>query len=170
MNIPRMTKCRIVVTVTIFTEPTVLCAKNIAVQNMGGMDIYVQKRRCRKTMDDFINKAVVYKTAEKMEELARARFESAPAGSEERKILYAQLMERVTFKYMIASEHAANVREDVQGEWEWFEEKLGTPIDGWDLDWGWRCSRCKDTLNDEYDDPDSPPKFNFCPNCGARMK
>lgn len=134
------------------------------------MDIYVQKRRCRKTMDDFINKAVVYKTAEKMEELARARFESAPAGSEERKILYAQLIERVTFKYMIASEHAANVREDVQGEWEWFEEKLGTPIDGWDLDWGWRCSRCKDTLNDEYDDPDSPPKFNFCPNCGARMK
>lgn len=64
---------------------------------------------------------------------------------------------------------AANVREDVQGEWEWFDEEHGTPIDGWNREWGWRCSCCKDTLNDEYDDPDSPPKFNFCPNCGARM-
>ena len=64
---------------------------------------------------------------------------------------------------------AANVREDVQGEWKWFDEEHGTPIDGWDREWGWRCSCCKDTLNDEYDDPDSPPKFNFCPNCGARM-
>lgn len=64
---------------------------------------------------------------------------------------------------------AANVREDVQGEWEWFDQERGTPIDGWDREWGWRCSCCKDTLNDEYDDPDSPPKFNFCPNCGARM-
>ena len=64
---------------------------------------------------------------------------------------------------------AANVREDVQGEWEWFDQERGTPIDGWDREWGWRCSCCKDTLNDEYDDPDSSPKFNFCPNCGARM-
>lgn len=63
----------------------------------------------------------------------------------------------------------AAVREDVQGEWEWFDQERGTPIDGWDREWGWRCSCCKDTLNDEYDDPDSPPKFNFCPNCGARM-
>ena len=64
---------------------------------------------------------------------------------------------------------AGNVREDIHGEWEWFDEEYGTPIDGCDRDWGWRCSCCKDTLNDEYDDPDSPPKFNFCPNCGARM-
>lgn len=61
------------------------------------------------------------------------------------------------------------LREDVRGEWEWFDEEHGTPIDGCDRDWGWRCSCCKDTLNDEYDDPDSPPKFNFCPNCGAQM-
>ena len=61
------------------------------------------------------------------------------------------------------------LREDVQGEWEWFDQERGTPIDGWDREWGWRCSCCKDTLNDEYDDPDSPPKFNFCPNCGARI-
>ena len=65
---------------------------------------------------------------------------------------------------------AANVREDVQGEWEWFDEEHGTPIDGWDREWGWRCSCCKYTLNDEYDDPDSSPKFNFCPHCGADMR
>lgn len=65
---------------------------------------------------------------------------------------------------------AEPVREDIRGEWEWFDEERGIPVDGWDREWGWRCSCCKDTLNDEYDDPDSPPKFNFCPNCGARME
>lgn len=56
------------------------------------------------------------------------------------------------------------------GNWEWFDEENGNPLSGYDREWGWRCSCCKNTLSDEYDNPDSPPKFNFCPNCGAKME
>lgn len=67
------------------------------------------------------------------------------------------------------SDFEPKVREGVQGSWEWFEEEYGIPVLPWDRDWGWRCSHCKNTLDDEYDDPDRPPKFKFCSNCGARM-
>ena len=55
------------------------------------------------------------------------------------------------------------------GHWEWFDEESGNPIDGQEREWGWSCSACKDTLKDEYDDPDNPPRFNYCPNCGTKM-
>lgn len=64
---------------------------------------------------------------------------------------------------------AADVAEVKHGKWEWFEEKHGTPIDGYDYDWGWHCSNCKAELSDDYDDPDTPPKMRYCPNCGAKM-
>lgn len=64
---------------------------------------------------------------------------------------------------------AADVAPVVHGEWEWFDEKIGTPIDGYDRDWGWRCSVCKDVLCDEYDDPDKKPKMKYCSACGAKM-
>lgn len=63
----------------------------------------------------------------------------------------------------------ADVQEVKHGKWEWYEEKCGNPIDGQDREWGWRCSACKDTLNDEYDDPDRPPRFSFCHSCGSDM-
>lgn len=63
----------------------------------------------------------------------------------------------------------ADVAEVKHGKWEWFEEKHGTPIDGYDYDWGWHCSNCKAELSDDYDDPDTPPKMRYCPNCGAKM-
>ena len=49
-------------------------------------------------MPEYINRLSAYEKAEKMEELARARFESAPARSEERKIFHVQLLERIAFK------------------------------------------------------------------------
>lgn len=64
---------------------------------------------------------------------------------------------------------AADVAEVNHGKWEWFEEKHGTPIDGYDYDWGWHCSNCKAELSDDYDDPDTPPKMRYCPHCGAKM-
>ncbi|MEM0531488.1 hypothetical protein WGC32_14300 [Zongyangia sp. HA2173] len=69
----------------------------------------------------------------------------------------------------IADFPAADVAPVVHGRWEWFDEKNGTPIDGWEREWGWRCSTCKCVLNDEYDDPDKQPKYNHCPNCGTKM-
>lgn len=80
-----------------------------------------------------------------------------------------ELKERIVNwrKYM------APTREQVEkvwrGEWEWFDEEIGTLLDGYERDWGWRCGKCSHVLPDEYDDPDLTPKLLFCPNCGAPM-
>lgn len=55
------------------------------------------------------------------------------------------------------------------GQWEWFDENTGTPITGYEREWGWRCSRCKHELPDDYDDPDYRPMLDYCPYCGAEM-
>lgn len=55
------------------------------------------------------------------------------------------------------------------GQWAWFESKNGTPITGYDFDWGWECSVCHTVLPDNYDNPDEVPKILFCPYCGAKM-
>lgn len=57
----------------------------------------------------------------------------------------------------------------VHGQWEWFDEDTGTPITGYEREWGWRCSRCKHELPDDYDDPDYRPMLDYCPYCGAKM-
>lgn len=64
---------------------------------------------------------------------------------------------------------AADVAPVVHGRWEWFDEDTGTPITGYEREWGWRCTHCKEELSDDYDDPDCCPEFRFCPNCGAKM-
>ena len=57
----------------------------------------------------------------------------------------------------------------VHGRWEWIDEDVGTPVTGYEREWGWRCSHCGEELPDDYDDPDDSPKFRFCYNCGAKM-
>ena len=69
----------------------------------------------------------------------------------------------------IAKIPAADVAEVRRGKWEWFDEENGTPIDGYEREWGWRCSGCKMILPDDYDNPDITPEKNYCPNCGAKM-
>lgn len=64
---------------------------------------------------------------------------------------------------------AADVAPVVHGRWEWFDEDTGTPITGHEREWGWRCSRCKHELPDDYDDPDYRPMLDYCPYCGAKM-
>lgn len=56
-----------------------------------------------------------------------------------------------------------------RGEWEWFDETVGTPIDGYEREWGWQCSKCKTVLPDEFDNPDDSPAMRFCQWCGAPM-
>lgn len=63
----------------------------------------------------------------------------------------------------------ADVAPVVHGRWEWFDEETGTPSTGYEREWGWRCSHCKEELPDDYDDPDDRPAFRFCYNCGAKM-
>lgn len=64
---------------------------------------------------------------------------------------------------------AADVAPVRHGQWEWFDEDTGTPITGYEREWGWRCTHCKEELPDDYDDPDCRPKFRYCCNCGAKM-
>lgn len=59
--------------------------------------------------------------------------------------------------------------EKARGKWEWFDEIVGTPIDGYEREWGWQCSKCKTVLPDEFDNPDDSPAMRFCQWCGAPM-
>lgn len=72
-------------------------------------------------------------------------------------------------KSMVSKAPAADVAPVVHGQWEWFDEDTGTPITGHEREWGWRCSRCKHELPDDYDDPDYRPMLDYCPYCGAKM-
>ena len=56
-----------------------------------------------------------------------------------------------------------------KGEWEWYDEEVGAPLEGIERDWGWRCPKCKVVLPDDFDDPDNPPAMSFCQRCGAPM-
>lgn len=56
-----------------------------------------------------------------------------------------------------------------RGEWEWYDEEVGSPLEGIEREWGWRCSKCKVVLPDDFDDPDNPPAMRFCQWCGASM-
>ena len=56
-----------------------------------------------------------------------------------------------------------------RGEWEWYDEEVGSPLEGIEREWGWRCSKCKTVLPDEFDNPDDSPAMRFCPHCGAPM-
>ena len=56
-----------------------------------------------------------------------------------------------------------------RGEWEWYDEEIGSPLEGIEREWGWRCSKCKTVLPDEFDNPDDSPAMRFCQWCGAPM-
>ena len=56
-----------------------------------------------------------------------------------------------------------------RGEWEWYDEEVGSPLEGIEREWGWRCSKCKTVLPDEFDNPDDSPAMRFCQWCGAPM-
>lgn len=56
-----------------------------------------------------------------------------------------------------------------RGEWEWYDEEIGSPLEGVEREWGWRCSKCKIVLPDDFDDPDNSPAMRFCQWCGAPM-
>lgn len=59
--------------------------------------------------------------------------------------------------------------EEWMAEWEWFDEEIGSPLEGSERDWGWRCSKCGHILPDNFDNPDSPPKMKYCSSCGRAM-
>lgn len=108
-------------------------------------------------MADYIERQAIYKKIAEMEESARNCYLDTPWDSPARERYRTQLNERTALKHMIADEPAANVREDLQGEW----------LDTGDHTQIRYCSQCGVEFNlyaycKSY--------YNFCPNCGARMK
>lgn len=105
-------------------------------------------------MADYIERQAIYKKIAEMEETARNRYSDTPWDSPARERYRAQLNERTALKHIIADEPAANVREDVQGEWE-----IVTGSNGKEY---MVCTNCRVTQ-------DLTALFAYCPNCGARM-
>lgn len=56
---------------------------------------------------------------------------------------------------------AADVRENVRGEWHERKDIYPHKPDGEMTSWGYKCSRCNQI---------SQLKYNFCFNCGADMR
>jgi hypothetical protein len=58
-----------------------------------------------------------------------------------------------------------------KGHWVWeLDETPSTPISPYELNYaGWVCSCCHEFPDDvcEWDNPDEPPTYKFCPNCGS---
>ena len=74
-----------------------------------------------------------------------------------------------TAKNVVRSHTLERIEEAWRGEWEWYDEEIGSPLEGVEREWGWRCSKCKIVLPDDFDDPDNPPAMRFCQWCGAPM-
>ena len=83
--------------------------------------------------------------------------------------LRPQIMELVQSISALRPVSREQVEKVWRGEWEWYDEEVGSPLDGIERDWGWRCSKCKVVLPDDFDDPDNPPAMRFCQGCGAPM-
>lgn len=60
------------------------------------------------------------------------------------------------------------------GKWIWIvDESPATPVSPYELNWaGWGCDCCRNQPDDDsdWDDWDNPPKYKYCPNCGADMR
>lgn len=108
-------------------------------------------------MADYIERQAIYKKIAEMEETARNRYLDTPWDSPARERYRAQLNERTALKHIIADEPSANVREDVHGEW--IKERTFN---------GLHYVKCNKCGYKEYDHV-KYTRFNFCPNCGARM-
>lgn len=80
-----------------------------------------------------------------------------------------QFMEALGMALSALRPVAVGVEKVWRGEWEWYDEEVGSPLEGIEREWGWRCSKCKTVLPDEFDNPDDSPAMRFCQWCGAPM-
>ena len=59
------------------------------------------------------------------------------------------------------------------GHWMWDCSIIpSTPVSPEEIDYcGWVCSECKQFPDDnDWDDPEEPPHYHYCPNCGCPME
>lgn len=76
-------------------------------------------------------------------------------------------------EYTLAVSPAKNTASE-RGEAHWVfgeEWSPSTPAGPAECEWaGWVCGNCQEfPTDDDWDDPDAPPKMEFCPHCGYKM-
>lgn len=76
-------------------------------------------------------------------------------------------------EYSLAVSPAKNTASE-RGEAHWVfdgEWSPSTPDGPAECEWcGWVCSNCEEfPTDDDWDDPEEPPKMEFCPHCGKKM-
>lgn len=92
------------------------------------------------------------------------------ASAQSKMVDYSKIIETLEFAAAALSPVSREQVEQVwRGEWEWYDEEIGSPLEGIEREWGWRCPKCKVVLPDDFDDPDNPPAMRFCQWCGAPM-
>lgn len=65
------------------------------------------------------------------------------------------------------------IKQPKVGHWMWDCSIIpSTPVSPEEIDYcGWVCSECKQFPDDyDWDDPDEPPHYRHCPNCGCLME
>lgn len=86
--------------------------------------------------------------------------------------------EMLQFKYdgqeyaLAVSSTKGTVPERGEAHWVFGEEwSPSTPAGPAECEWiGWVCGNCQEfPTDDDWDDPDAPPKMEFCPHCGYKM-
>ena len=117
-------------------------------------------------MAEYINK---FSAVDKLIRLEN-EFQKYKPFSQSESEMYRRICETVI---EIGKMQSADVAPVLPGHWEWFEEwDPGTPDHLRECeDCGWRCSRCKTSLESVvggyWDNPDEVPKVKFCPHCGV---
>ena len=83
------------------------------------------------------------------------------------------LYDKVDVMYVLKSLPPVNPQEPKTGHWMWACSIIpSTPVSPEEIDYcGWVCSECKQFPDDnDWDDPDEPPHYRHCPNCGCPME
>lgn len=105
-------------------------------------------------MAEYVDKGILLKKIEELEELARDRYLDTPFDSPARTRYQAQLTERTSLKHLIFDLPVANVAPVRHGRWKYYR-KQGIAVCTW-------CS-----FERKLDD--NLGRAVSCPNCGANM-
>lgn len=106
---------------------------------------------------EYIDKGRLYQKIAELEEIARTRYLDTSSDDPEYERYMAQMNERTSFKHLVADFPAADVAEVVHGEW--IECDCYDPRDTWI-----KCNLCGHGTTILMS-----KKYNYCPNCGAKM-
>ena len=112
-------------------------------------------------MSDLISRSGLYNKLVELEDMARKRVLDTTTNSPCYMRYVTQLTERTNFKYMVADAPTIEAVPIKHGKWK-------ICLDEFDCEYI-ACSLCGSEFYDEDNYTFDTP-YNFCPNCGAKMK